>query len=99
MAYTLSAQTVSVQENLQQICATLYAAFPDCHITVQDITAERDIVVTRSTFSGTHWGMFKHLSPTGKSFSILLLLWMRIVNNQILECWSICDDLERALSI
>lgn len=98
VVYSPDTLFITARENLQPLYARLYAAFPDCQITVQDITAEREIVVTRSTFSGTHHGVFNDLAPTGKSFAVLLVHWMRIVDSQILECWCLCEDLERVLS-
>ncbi len=97
VAYTLNTLPLTTVEKLQREFSILYAAFPDCRITVQDITAERDIVVVRAIFSGTHLGAFHQLPPTGKSFSIWQIYWLRIVDDRILECWNLCENLKRAL--
>ena len=45
-------------------------AFPDTHITIEDMIAEDDKVVTRYIFSGTHQGDFWGIPATGKSVEI-----------------------------
>ena len=47
----------------------LRAGFPDIHITVDDIVAERDTVATRISLTGTHTGQYVDLAPTGKKVS------------------------------
>ena len=45
-------------------------AFPDFHMTINDVIAEGDQVVVRWTFTGTHRGPLLHIPPTGKRFDV-----------------------------
>ena len=54
-------------ELLKEVFGRLHRAFPDLHITVEDLIAEGDKVVARDTVSGTHQGEYMGLPPTGKS--------------------------------
>ena len=44
----------------------LTSAFPDLHTTVEDMIAEGDKVVARTTLNGTHEGPLWGIPPTGK---------------------------------
>lgn len=44
-------------------------AFPDLHITVEDMMTEGDVVVCRSTWRATHQGEYMSIPPTGKVIS------------------------------
>ncbi len=52
---------------LKQVWAILLRAFPDVHITVEDVIAEGDKVVARDTVTGTHQGEYMGVPPTGRS--------------------------------
>jgi predicted ester cyclase len=44
-----------------------FTAFPDYHVTIEDLIAEGDKVVVRYTARGTHRGVFLGTAPTGKA--------------------------------
>ena len=51
--------------------ATLYrTAFPDLRVTIEDIIAEGEIVMTRWSCRGTHKGDLSGIAPTGNPFTI-----------------------------
>src|SRR5437879_3592869 len=54
------------------------AAFPDVHMTVEDVFAVDDRVVERYTFAGTHQGALQGLAPTGKAVRVPGMLIARI---------------------
>src|SRR5262245_57505289 len=54
----------------KQLIAAFRAAFPDLQMTIDDILADGDKVVTRSTMRGTHQGEFMGIPPTGKPFTM-----------------------------
>ena len=56
-------------EALKEVFGRLHRAFPDLHITVEDLIAEGDKVVARNTVTGTHQGEYMGLPPTGKSIT------------------------------
>jgi len=69
------------------------AAFPDTHITIGDMIAEDDRVVTRYTFSGTHQGDFWGIPATGKRVEIKGIWIHRLEDERIVEGrdWGLMD--------
>src|SRR5947208_189214 len=57
-------------DSFRNVMSMLMTAFPDLHWQQDDLIAEEDKVVTRTTFSGTLQGPFFGRPPTGKHFSI-----------------------------
>ena len=74
--------------------ASLFQGFPDIKQTIEDVIAEGDKVVYRTTMQGTHTGEFLGISPTGKSAKINDFTLLRIVNERIVEWWYECNLLE-----
>ena len=58
---------VRYREDLKQFAITVATAFPDAHITQEDMIGEGDKVAKRWTFHATHKGSFLGIAPTGKS--------------------------------
>ena len=73
---------------------SLFLGFPDIKQTIQDIVAEQDKVVYRSTMEGTHTGEFLGIPPTNKSVKINDFTLLKIANGQITEWWYECNLLE-----
>lgn len=76
------------REGYKQIFAYLLSAFPDSHLKIEDIVAEGDKVVVRSTWTGTHQGEFMGLAATGKQVSTTAINIYRIENGKLVEEWS-----------
>ena len=74
--------------------ASLFIGFPDIKQTIEDVVAEEDKVVYRSTMEGTHTGEFLGVPATGKSAKINDFTLLRIVDDQIVEWWYECNLLE-----
>jgi steroid delta-isomerase-like uncharacterized protein len=68
-------------------------AFPDFQITIDDVIAEGEKVVARSTWSGTHRGEFMGIPPSGKSVSFGVYDTIRIAGGKIVEHWGQMDEL------
>jgi len=73
----------------------LIRAFPDLHITVEDLIEEGDKVVSRNTVTGTHQGEYMGLPPTGKSITYNEIFIVRFVNGRIAETWGVVDVLSQ----
>ncbi len=70
-----------------------FLAFPDLHITIEDMIAEGDKVVTRWTARGTHQGEAMGLPPTGNEVTWTGMNFMRVVNGKLAEDWEELDVL------
>ncbi len=70
----------------------LRAAFPDLHVTVEDMSAHGDKVAAHNTWAGTHDGEVLGIPPTGRSVSFSGVVVFRLKNDLIVERWAI--DLE-----
>ena len=73
--------------------ALFRAAFPDLHITADDMVAEGDRVAVRYTWRGTHQGAELGIAPTGKQVTMSGIAIHRIVAGKIAELWVVGDEL------
>jgi steroid delta-isomerase-like uncharacterized protein len=80
-------------EDAKRNITILRTAFPDIHYEIEDLlTAERDMVVVRLRFRGTHTGPILDAPPTGKAFETTGIDLFRVANGQIVERWAGHDD-------
>ncbi len=84
-------EATGAQTLKEMVFARLHRAFPDLHITVEDLIEEGDKVVERDTVTGTHQGEYNGLPPTGKSIAYNEIFIMRFVNGRIAEIWGVVD--------
>lgn len=80
-------------EALKVVFGTLYQAFPDLHVAIDDLIAEDDKVVSRNTVTGTHHGELLGRPPTGKSISYNEVFIFRLADGRITETWGVVDTL------
>ena len=80
-------------EGTKQGFAAFLAAFPDLHVTIDDIIAEGDKVVWRVSLTGTHNGEFLGIAPTGKQITNKGITIVRMVDGKFVEGWQNGDDL------
>jgi len=76
-----------------ELFTMIRAAFPDLHVTVEDMVAEGDKVAVRGTMSGTHKGEFTGIAPTGKQITVGTIEILRIVGGKMVEHWNVIDSL------
>lgn len=72
------------------------AAFPDWHMTIEQMVAEGEFVANRFTTTGTHLGELMGIEPTGKQMVVKGQELHRVVNGQVADTW-VCDDLPSIL--
>ena len=82
-------------ELLKEVFGRLHRAFPDLHITVEDMIAEGDKVAARDTVTATHHGEYMGLPPTGRSITYNEIFICRFAGGRIAESWGIVDDLSQ----
>jgi steroid delta-isomerase-like uncharacterized protein len=60
---------------------------------MEDVVAEEDRVVTRTTFNGTHLAEIEGIPATGKKVSMPGITIFRLDNGKIAEGWLFNDNL------
>lgn len=63
------------------------SAFPDLHITVEDMIQENDKVVTRFVIQRTHRGELMGIHASGKKFKMSGISIIRFVRGKGIEEW------------
>jgi predicted ester cyclase len=76
---------------LKQIWAMLLSIYPDIHLTVEDLIAEGDKVVGRTTVTGTHQGEFMGVAATGNSVTYNEMFMFRFAAGRVVETWGVVD--------
>ena len=78
-------------QRLKEVFARLHRAFPDLHITIEDLIEEEDKVVSRNMVTGTHQGDYMGIPPTGKSVTYNEIFILRFTGGRIAETWGVVD--------
>jgi predicted ester cyclase len=77
----------------------LRTAFPDLHLTVEDVIAEGDKVWLRLAATGTHSGPFMGSAATGHGMKSTVIDIARIVDGRLIEHWGVADRFSVAQQI
>ena len=80
-------------EGVKTIVTMLHTAFPDLHVTIEDMTAEGDKTWARVSFRGSNTGDFMGRPPTGKPITYETIDICRYANRKMVEQWGIDDML------
>ena len=80
-------------DGYRQLLTMWRAAFPDAAVTIDDMVAEGDKVVTRFTGRGTHRGEFMGIAPTGRRVEVKAISIMRLEGGRIADEWELVDML------
>jgi steroid delta-isomerase-like uncharacterized protein len=82
-------------EALKEVWRILLRAFPDLHVSVEDVIAEGDKVVARNTVTGTQNGEYMGRPPSGKPVTYNEIFIFRFVDGRIAETWGVVDVLSQ----
>ena len=77
----------------KQMVRAFFTAFPEQHVTVEDLIAEGDKVVSRYTFRATHQGELMGVPPTGRAVTVTGILITRFASGKWVEDWESFDAL------
>jgi len=88
-----SGKDVHGREEYKQRVSEIRSAFPDIHITIDDVIAEGDKIAYRWTATATHKGEFRGIQPTGKKMTIWGIFFEHIVDGKFVESWERYDTL------
>ena len=81
------------REGFKQFFTTFTTAFPDFHVTIDDMVAEGDKVACRLTTRGTHKGDLMGIAPTGKQITVTGILISRVAGGKEVEGFLVNDQL------
>jgi steroid delta-isomerase-like uncharacterized protein len=70
------------------------SAFPDMQVVIEELVANRDIVMTEVRITGTHEEEFKGLPPTGRSVDIRGMGKFVVTDGMVEECHLYYDPRE-----
>jgi steroid delta-isomerase-like uncharacterized protein len=81
------------REHFKRVATLLRSAFPDLHMSIEDVIAEEEKMALRITISGTHTGpgAFAGLPPSGKRFQVQQMRFACFANGQMTESWAVID--------
>ena len=82
---------VTGRDHLAQYLGYFFTAFPDLHMTLEEMLAEDDRVAARVTVQGTHQGEFWGIAPTNRQISIQEVFMIKVTGNFVAEARPILD--------
>ena len=68
-------------------------AFPDVHITIEELIGEGDKIVSRWSFQGTHLGLYQDIPATGKKVNYTGIDIYTIVDGKVVSVVRETDNL------
>jgi steroid delta-isomerase-like uncharacterized protein len=84
--------TPSGREGVKQLTMMFRTAFPDFNVSIDDMIAEGDKIVARTTWNGTQKGEFMGIPPSGKRVSFDVIDIIRISEGKGVEHWGVMDS-------
>jgi steroid delta-isomerase-like uncharacterized protein len=91
--HTLPPELSVGPQGTRQAIQFMLTGFPDLRVTIEDMVAEGDKVVTRFTTHGTQQGVLGGIPPTGRQVAISTIEITRIADGKIAEDWGLDDRL------
>jgi predicted ester cyclase len=77
----------------KQVIGMFLTAFPDMHLTLEDVFGEGTTVGSRGYFTGTHQGEFMGIPATNKPVKVAYIDLWRMENGLCVENWVQMDML------
>lgn len=81
----------TMREAVTRGCMSYLEAFPDLHISLDELIAEDDRVFVRSTLTGTHDGEYKGIAPTGRNVAADCAEVYRLADGKIVGYWCLLN--------
>ena len=78
-------------EGLRRQAASYLAAFPDLHLTFDEVVADGTRVAVRWSSRGTHRGPFLHIPPTGRALVGLGVSLFHVEGGRLRRCERVWD--------
>lgn len=80
-----------IVQRVQSGCFGYVRAFPDLHVSIDELIAEEDRVFCRSTMTGTHDGEYKGIPATGRHVSSESAKVFRIADGRFVGYWCLAN--------
>ena len=84
-------------EGVKDYISMVRTGFPDISITIEDLVAEEERVVVRTTWRGTHLGEYEGIAPTGKQVTRSMIQIFHVKDGKLLEEWSEGEGLSQQI--
>lgn len=76
-----------IVEGVKNGCFRYFEAFPDMHVSLDELIAEGDRVFLRSTLTGTHDGEYKGIPATGRHVATECAEVFRVADGKFAGYW------------
>jgi steroid delta-isomerase-like uncharacterized protein len=97
--FTSFADPVRGPDGFRAFADTLFKAFPDMSMSIEDMIAHEDKVVSRITLTGTHLGPMQGYAATGLPIATSFIAIERYLAGLCVEEWVYADDIGLARQI
>ena len=84
-------------EGVKDYISMVRTGFPDISITIEDLVAEEERVVARTTWHGTHLGEYEGIAPTSKQVTRSMIQIFHVKDGKLLEEWSEGESLSQQI--
>lgn len=78
-------------EGVRRGCFSYITAFPDLHVSLDELIAEGDAVFLRSTMTGTHDGEYKGIPATGRHVASESAEVFQIADGKFVGYWCLTN--------
>ena len=78
-------------EGVRRGCFAYFEAFPDMHVSLDELIAEGESVFLRSTLTGTHDGEYKGIPATGRHVATECAEVFRIRDDRFVGYWCLTN--------
>ena len=79
------------RDDWRSAIAMYRSAFPDSHVTYDELIVTGDGIVGRWSATGTHKGDLPGMAPSGRKIAISGITIYRMANDRIIEAWEHLD--------
>ncbi len=83
--YHFPTHEINGPEGLKEFISSMRTAFPDLHVTIEDLLAEGDTVAARFIMRGTFKGELMGIAPTGKQLTFPEAVFIRFEGGKEVE--------------
>ena len=84
-------------EGVKNYISMVRTGFPDISITIEDLVAEEERVLVRTTWRGTHLGEYEGIAPTSKQVTRSMIQIFHVKDGKLLEEWSEGESLSQQI--